>query len=90
LSSPNKKYILSLDYNGYEMTSSLYIGIVNNFKTEPYIYTSFANWSPAWDESDYFWTDGNGIFLKAVHAKAILNKDSSPNTRYQYICIRVL
>jgi hypothetical protein len=89
----DKKHIVVIYSNPYDLTADLELFSINNEKIIRVMSASFSNWMPALskdsDKNEIFWGTDNCIYTRVVHSKAFWNENGGYNDNYQYLKIRI-
>lgn len=86
--SPDKKNIICINPNGYEVTADLELYSIADNKTKHVMSASFKNWMPALESHNMFWSADGYLYLTVHNAKSFWKENGALNDNYQYMRIK--
>ncbi|WP_437918792.1 SH3 domain-containing protein [Sphingobacterium sp. LRF_L2] len=88
--SPDRKYVLCIYANPYEITADLELYTVADNKLNKVMDASFKNWMPNEQQAAMFWGADGYFYLAANHANAFWGADGKLNDKCQYMRIKIV
>lgn len=88
--SPDKKYIICIHTNPYDLTADLELYSISDSITKKIMSTSFKNWMPIVENGDMFWSSDGYLYLTVNHINYFWKTDGNLNEKCQYIRIKIL
>ncbi|PVH25033.1 SH3 domain-containing protein [Sphingobacterium corticibacter] len=89
--SEDKKHIICIYANPYEMTADLELySISSNKKINSIMQASFKNWMPNNESNRIFWATDGYLYLAVNHVNSYWNTNGSLNDHFQYIRIKII
>lgn len=83
--SPDKKQIICVHPNPYEMTADIQISFINNGKIETKYFLSFLTWMPIGYETKIYWVDNKSFVVETNHTFNYWTDNGEINTKGEYI-----
>lgn len=88
--SPNKKNIICIYSNPYDMTADLELYAIFDKEIKHIMSASFKYWMPTGEIGKIFWSSDSYLYLAVNHIYSFWKEDGSLNDKYQYIRIKIL
>lgn len=88
--SPDRKHIICINSNPYEITADLELYSISDSKIDKVMAASFKNWMPTGELSDMFWGADGNLYSAVSHVSAFWKTDGNLNDKFQYIRIKLL
>ena len=88
--SPDKKHIICINPNGYDVTADLELYEITSKKVTIKMRASFKNWLPSLENQEIFWSSDGYLYLIVHNAKTYWKDNGHLNEQYQYIRIKIL
>jgi hypothetical protein len=85
LISADKKQLICIAANPYEMTANVSYYNINNKQIQPVASMSFTNWMPADYSSQVFWLEDGSFYVGVNSISNFWNKTGDTNPATQYI-----
>lgn len=87
--SPNKKFIIYLSSNPYDLNAEVGVYEIKNKKIQHLINLSFSNWMPD-EQENIFWSNDGYLYLRANHPSVYWLEDGRVNTMWQYLRLKLV
>lgn len=88
--SPDKKNIVCINTNPYDITADLELYSISGDKTKHIMSTSFKNWMPTVENGEMFWSTDGHLYLTVNHVNSYWKENGHLNDKKQYIRIKIL
>ncbi|MFD2968562.1 SH3 domain-containing protein [Sphingobacterium bambusae] len=88
--SADKKHIICIYANPYDMTADLELYSISGNKINRLMAASFKNWMPNGEQTDMFWAADGYLYTAVNHVNAFWKADGSLNDAFQYVRIKLL
>jgi hypothetical protein len=88
--SPDKKHIICIYTNPYNITADLELYSIDNKNIKLKMSASFKNWMPTVEHGEMFWSIDGYLYLTVNHVNSFWKEDGNLNDECQYLRIKIL
>lgn len=87
--SPDKKYIICINTNPYNMTADFELYSINESRVTHTVSVSFKYWMPVFNADEMYWSKDGYLYIAVNHINTFWKEDGNLNDKFQYIRIKL-